>query len=231
MDKIQQIEKLLTYILVYSYLLFPAILLVAFLSGKKGKGREIFTIVFYGVLFFVLLKAFNFIPYKYRRLYNTGFTFLEYSFFASILFSFITSRKMRIAIITLSVLFVTFQVFFYFLSASIRLDSLPIGIETILLTGFIIYFFYDQSKNQRSIFIYYHPGFWVSTGAMIYLGGSFFFNILIDHLSEQEIKDFEMFTFIGDILKNICLSIALIILIQKPKEKESYQHTVPYLDY
>jgi hypothetical protein len=134
-------------------------------------------------------------------------------------------------IITLSVLFVTFQVFFYFLSASIRLDSLPIGIETILLTGFIIYFFYDQSKNQRSIFIYYHPGFWVSTGIMIYLGGSFFFNILIDHLSEQEIKDFEMFTFIGDILKNICFSISLIILIQKPKEKESYQHTVPYLDY
>lgn len=230
MDKIQKIEKLLTYTFVYSYLLFPAILLVLFISGKKGITKEIVTIVLYGLLFFVLLKTFTLIPYKYRRLYNTSFTFLEYSFFAVLLFYFLASKKIRIAIITLSILFVTFQVFFYFLSESTRLDSLPIGIETILITGFIIYFFYDQSKNQKSIFIYYHPGFWVSIGIMIYLGGSFFFNILIDHLSEQEIRDFEMFTFIGDILKNICFTIALIILIQKPKEKESYQ-AVPYLDY
>jgi len=227
LDKIQIIEKLFTYILIYSYLLPP---LFFFVRKKKSISKESVSIVIYGVVFFILLKAFPSVPFGFRQLYNTIFTFLEYSFFSFFVYSHIQSKIFKRVIIGFSVIFIAFQIVFFSVTRFVRLDSLPIGIETIFLSVFIIYFFYEQFKSQKNQYLYNHAGFWLSIGILTYLGGLFFYNILITELTREQVQQYEPFTYIGDVVKNIFFSIGLVILVKQPKKKLPRESALPFLD-
>lgn len=227
MDKIQIIEKLFTYILIYSYLLPP---LFFFLFKKKSISKESVVIALYGLIFFLLLHGFDIVPFKYKQFYNTTYTFLEYSFFSAFMYFHIKSKGFKKIILIASVIFVAFQIIFLNSTSFVRLDSIPIGIETIFLSVFIIYFFYEQFKNQKNQFIYNHPAFWLSIGILIYLGGSFFYNILIMDLTPQQIKLYEPLTFIGDILKNVLFTVGVVLLLKQATQKNYRDSKIPFLD-
>lgn len=110
------------------------------------------------------------------------------------------------------------------------MDSLAVAIETILLSIFIILFFYEQSRTNANQFIYSHPAFYFAIGIMIYLGGSFFFNILVHQLTPQEIARYQPLTYLGDIIKNILFSIGIVSLMRNPPKKLNQPSNVPYLD-
>lgn len=111
------------------------------------------------------------------------------------------------------------------------LDSVPIGIETIVLLFYIIYFFYQFSRELSTAYIYNHYAFWISVGVLIYLGGSFFFFILFDHLSKDQIAAFGDLTFITELIKNILFSVAIFTYFRYPFEKtEKSKQSIPYLD-
>jgi hypothetical protein len=108
------------------------------------------------------------------------------------------------------------------------IDSIPIGVETILIYSFIIYCFYEQFKQTQSDFIYKDPFFWFAFGIMIYLGGSFFFYILADHINEDKLVEYSRLTYIADIVKNALFLYALILL--STKGRPSGYNSVPNLD-
>ena len=143
----------------------------------------------------------------------------------------IQSKVFRRLIIIVSLLFALYK-FFYITSATFaRLDSISIGIETILIFIYIFYFFYEFSKNTKDVFIYNHYGFWIAVGIMIYLGGSFFFYILINHLDQSEVDKFGKMTYVAEIIKNLLFAFSIFLYRKFPFNKIHNHHKkIPHLD-
>lgn len=225
MDKIQDIEKLFFNIVTYSYLLLP----LTFLIGIQ-KTRRTFSFFIYGAIFFLFLYFVNdFTTVAQRKLYSNSYTFLEYFFFTLVLWKDIQKRKFRIAIVILSILFFSFQVFYFFNSSFLKIDTVPIGIETILLFIFILFFFYQYFKEVESKYIYNEPCFWFAIGILLYLGSSFFINLLANHISNEEVMKWGVITNIAEILKNILFTVAMVMYARQPK-KTKPEKSIPYLE-
>jgi len=228
LDKIQIIEKLFNFIVTYSYLTLP----LAFLLLGKHKFRVVPTaLAIYGVACFIFLRFYPDTPKSLHPYFQTLYTIFEYLVFTFIFWNNIENRKFKRFMAIASVAFAIFQVF-YLLSGQIRrLDTVPIGIETILVFTYILYFFYESSKNVGNLYIYNQYAFWISVGILIYLGGSFFFFILIDHLSRDEVTTFGNMTYLAEAFKNLLFAVALFIYTRYPVGNHRHSSAaVPYLD-
>jgi len=233
--KVHKKEKPLSFsfILQISYLL-PLVCFLLF--GKKLFRVPPLLLIIYSAAFYLLLTYFEdikdwvdrFQPLK--GVYSNFYTFLEYTFFTLIIFFNISSRSLKKIIIALSIAFVVFQTVYFLTSKFGTLDTLAIGVETILVFGYIICFFYEQFRKQTSVSIYYHPCFWIAVGILIYLGGSFFFYIMANHMTKEEIKKYWEFTYIGEIIKNIFFSLALFLYAKAINEKRVNKKVLPNLD-
>ena len=214
----------------YSYLILP----VCFVLNKvKFKHRILVLVALYGILFFALLffydpDSLNIVNNNY---YQGCYTLLEYSIFTYLFWYNIQSKAFRKLIIIVSFLFALYQ-FFYITSATFaRLDSISIGIETILIFIYIFYFFFEFSKNTKAVFIYNHYGFWLAVGIMIYLGGSFFFYILINHLNQSEVDKFGKMTYIAEIIKNLLFAFSIFLYTKFPFNNiHNHPKKIPNLD-
>lgn len=131
--------------------------------------------------------------------------------------------------IILSFLFLIFQVFYFFYASFLKIDAVPIGIETILMFIYILFFFYEYFKAVEDKYIYNEPSFWCVIGILVYLGSSFFINILANHLSDQEVAKYSSLTNIAEIIKNILFAVAMIMYARQPKEAP-HEKSIPYLD-
>ena len=226
MDKIQIIEKLFYHIVAYSYLILP----LALFAMKEKRGIS-FVIGIYGAIVCLLLNLFNYLPLIAKLVYLNLYTLLEYLFFSYLLFSSIQTKKLKNIIIFFSICFAIFQISIYFLNSKIhRLDSISVGIETILIFIYIFLFFYDHSKTNKVGYIYYHPTFFQSVGILLYLGGSFFFNILANYMSDDEFNTYWHYTYFAEILKNLLFLVAMLITSRQHKPNSINQSQVPYLD-
>ena len=229
MVKIQVIEKLFLHILTFSFLLIP--LTYLFFRSKR---RSDLIIVVYGILFFFLLYLINpdhrYIPKPYLQIYQTFYTFCEYLFFTYLLFQNITINKFKIIILTFTVLFISFLIYDYSINKVNKLDSIPVGIETILIFIYISFFFYQNFKNTNEEYIYIQPCFWVSIGMLIYLGGTFFFNILVNHIDKTQVAKYWFLTYIADIFKNLLFCISIIVSVRSYHKEKLPHKSVPHLD-
>ena len=170
-------------------------------------------------------------PKDIRKYIQAFYTFVEYSFFTYIFWLHIQKKAFKTLILIASVLFVAFQIFFVTTATFKRLDSIPIGIETILLFVYIFYFFYEFSKYMEDTFIYNHYTFWIAVGIMIYLGGSFFFYILINSLTLSEIEKFGTMTYVAEIIKNLLFAFSIFIYKRHPVNKvQNHPKKIPNLD-
>jgi len=225
LDKIQIIEKLFFDIVTYSYLLLPFTFLITIQKTKRT-----FPFFVYGIIFFLFLFFVNdFNTVLLRKLYSSSYTLLEYFFFSIILWNKIKIQKFKITITILSLLFIFFQVFYFFNSSFFKIDTVPIGIETILLFIYILFFFYGYFKEVEDRYIYNDPSFWFVIGILIYLGSSFFIFILANHLSDKEVMKYSVLTNITEIIKNILFVIAMIMNANQP-EKTTPEKIIPHLD-
>lgn len=157
-------------------------------------------------------------------LYQSWFTFIEYLAFASIFFYSIENKKFRALIIILSLSFVVFQAVFTLTANSRHLDSVPVGVETILIFLFIFYFLYQEFKKESQLLVR-NSMFWISTGIFFYLAGSFFFNILANHMTIAELQKYWYYSFLFDIVKNVLIAIG--ISVHRHKNRPD---SIPYLD-
>jgi hypothetical protein len=65
---------------------------------------------------------------------------------------------------------------------------------------------------------------------LVYLSGTFFFYILVNHMPSSKIQPYWFITYIFDILKNILFGIGLVINISRWKEQRQIPKNIPYLD-
>lgn len=229
MDKIQIIEKLFTYILVYSYLVIS----FSFLLSRSKKYSLFIILALYGLVFFFYLNFYYDIPKNYRKIQQTVYTLLEYSVFAAIIWYNLKNAILRKTIFSLSVLFLVFQITYYFVSKLQKIDSVPIGVETILIFVFSFFYFQQFLKYNTSKNIYEYPSFWLVVGILIYLGSAFFFNILANDVTEQQFDNYWHFTYIPEILKNILFAMVVLgypsYLNELPNSKNK-KTEIPNLD-
>jgi hypothetical protein len=90
-------------------------------------------------------------------------------------------------------------------------DSIAIGIETLLVIIFSVLFFLEQLREEVSNYIYLTEKFWVILGFLIYLTGSFFIYLYADNVSKKELRHFWYITFILNTIKNIFFFIGLYL--------------------
>lgn len=233
MGKIQTIEKLFYYIVAYSYLIF----FVFFLFSKEKKGLPLLLCI-YGVIVAAYLFTFRILlderAYSPLVIMQNLFTPFEYIIFTSIFYLSAGSRKKRV-LITLSAAYILFLILLFILNpvklnSSLVLDTIPVGIETILIFIYIFSFLYEHSKTENAESIYNSSLFWISVGLLFYLGGSFFFNILVTQMSLAEFDNYWHYTYIAEVLKNILFVIALLKTYTIKKKGLLTQVRMPYLD-
>ncbi len=216
------------FIVTYSYLILP---LCFFLFQSKIKDKLLVLLALYGIIFWGLLMCHGLLPKDIRKYYQAFYTFLEYSVFTYIFWYNIRNKIFRNFIILISVLFIFFQIFYVTTTTLNKLDSIPIGIETIFIFIYIFYFFYEYSKNIKDSFIYNHYCFWISVGILIYLGGSFFFYILINQLDSSQIETFGNLTYIAEIIKNLLFAVSLFFYKKFPTDNiQNKPPKIPNLD-
>ncbi len=85
-------------------------------------------------------------------------------------------------------------------------------------------------KNTLNLYVYNIPTFWIAVGILIYLGGSFFFFILANHISQEQLLKYRFLTYIAETIKNILFAVALIMYLRQSRENTKKQ-TVPNLDF
>ncbi len=225
MDKIQIIEKLFSYLLFYSYLLLP----LFFIFSKSKRNSLVICLAVYGIVFFFFLNFFYDIPRSFRKFQQFLYTVLEYSLFAYVFFINLKSKKLRYLIISLSLLFFAFLTVYFFTSHLGKVDSVPVGVETIFVFIFAFVYFQQYFKHNQS-YIYGNPNFWIVVGILLYLGSTFFFNILINHINQQQADQYWHLTYIPEIIKNILFSMAILFYSSYHKENQDTKKTIPYLD-
>lgn len=235
MDKIQTIEKLFYYINAISYLAFPAFF---FFSKKKGGLSKILCI--YGLIVCFFLCVFDYLLegkyYSTLLILQNLFTPFEYIVFTMIFFLAAGKRKRKI-LIAISAIFIAFLITLYVIKpatidSNLVLDTYGVGIETIIIFLYVFSFLYDQSKSDDSESIFSKSLFWISMGLLIYLGGSFFFNILVTEMSLAEFDNYYHYTYLAELVKNILFLIALFKVsdLSVKKKEPVTQIQMPYLD-
>lgn len=216
------------YILTYSYLLFPIIL---FFFRVRIKDRFLILLYIYGIAFFSLIFFDDVIPIEIKKYYQGFYTLLEYSIFTYVYWLNNKNKIFRRFVLFISALFLLFELYYVSNTTLQKLDSIPIGIETILVFIYIFLFFFDYAKRIKDTFIYYNYCFWISVGILIYLGGSFFFYILVNHLDQKDIERFINLTYISELIKNIFFIISIFIYKKfSYKSTHNFAKEIPKLD-
>ncbi len=205
--------------------LLPILLFVFLILKQKKKANKGLWVIFFYCLFVAINDniLFRLIPDDYSKYIFSTYTLLEFLVFTFFLWLNTENKYFRLLLMITSCLFSLF-ISIYFLSVEFDfIDSIPIGVETILVIGFSVYFLYEQ-VNKSSDLLYNTPEFWVISGFLIYLAGSFFIYIYANHVPVSELKKFWFVTFIFGILKNIFISVAYLVSIKQPK----IQHPTKY---
>jgi len=66
---------------------------------------------------------------------------------------------------------------------------------------------------------------------MLYLGGSFFFYILANHMEEAELKKYWYITFIIETIKNIFFALAIVVHSKFKSKQKIPNQNIPFLDF
>lgn len=184
----------------------------------------------YCIIFFLLLFFGSYLTTHFRRIYLTVYTTFEYLFFFFFIYQVVLEPRFKRLMIFFSALFVAFECWFYFETNSKDIDSVPIGIETILILFFIVYCFYEQFRYNFSRFIYTNYWFWTIVGILCYLSCSFFFNILASSFEYDALQPYWYITFIFEIIKNLFFTFGVYLLSKEKIDSTLRKTEVPNLD-
>jgi hypothetical protein len=217
--------------LTYSYLLIP----FTFLFSPRKRDKLFISIALYGLIFFFFITFYFDIPKVFKPFRQPLYTYLEYSFLTGIILFHLQEKRIKTLIKINSIAFLVFLIVYNILTKRQRIDSVPIGIETILIIIYSFFFFQQFLKSNISKNVYEYPSFWLVVGLLIYLGCNFFFNILFNHISNEQIESFWHLTYIPEIIKNFLFSMVILGLPSYNNELENsinrnHKTDIPNLD-
>jgi hypothetical protein len=152
-----------------------------------------------------------------------SFTLVEYILFSLFIYTQIQKKKAKKFLIIASIGFTIFFLTYTLLAKAVKaIDSVPIGVEAIIILGFAFYYLYERMNDLSTLFIYNTNQFWVILGIVLYLAGSFFIYIFASYLRNDDISKFWFITNIFSILKNIFFCIAFFNHAKPSKESIKY---------
>lgn len=220
------IENLFIYTAIFSELLPILIYIFFFKSTRKEKPLKILFI--YSLCFFIceLIDNIN-INNRTNKIYFYSFiTLFEYTLFNLFIFILTKNKNIKKIILFFIAAFIAFQAIFTYFTPIVLIDSVSIGIETILILFFSFYFLYEQINKPETVFLYNTYHFWIITGFIIYFSGSFFVYLFASYIPQKELRIFWLIINIFSILKNIFFSIGILVfaLHQDSKIKHKSFH-------
>jgi hypothetical protein len=196
--------------------------------------KELIIVAAYCVCFFLLNYFYDSLPQKSpsaRKLYYFAYTFLEYFSFTLLLFLSIKNARFKKNIIFASIIFLIFHILYSIFTKLRRLDTIPIGVETILIFIFVLYFFLEQFNNvEKNVSLFGNFAFWIVLGVIFYLGSTFFFNILANHMDKNEVLEYWSFSYLADIIKNLFFAIGIFVWAKNSHKKIIKKEKTPFLD-
>ena len=225
----ETIENLFFY-LIFLFDLFLLGTLVLLLK-KKVPVKELWFIFIYATLNSVV-NLLSFLPHKVYYYILGGFTLLEYCAFASFIYFNLKSAVAKKVIIIFSILFAIFVIGYQSMGRIRAIDSVPIGVETILILLFSFYYFYEQLNDVGETFVYHKYHFWIIVGFLIYLGGSFFIYVFANQISRQEaylLEKYWFLTYVFYIIKSLLFIIGILTYAKQHKSPRP-EKLYPYLN-
>jgi hypothetical protein len=223
------IEDLFLFLLPCSELLFIILFLIFYKRTKKETGLWLLGAYFLfdiGFNFAIINAAGS----KWERILLTIYTLVEYCFFAWFLRLQIKSKEFRIGILISMIAFVVFSFVYFSFVEYISIDTVPIGVETILILLFSFYYLYEQMNEPSSLFIYNKYPFWVIAGIMLYLAGSLFIYMFAYQVDRSVLHQYWLLTNVVTIIRNILIIIAILIYVKQQKNPSPEKHLYPYLN-
>jgi len=211
------IENLFIYTAVYTALI--PIGLYIFFWKRLNKVYPLLIIIIYSLIEFLTNLVSDELRSQRSQLVilYSFFTIVEYALFACFFYLLISNIKIRKIIIVASIAFMIFSCC-YFLFVKYRfLDSVPIGVETILVLTYAFYYLFEQLEPTTNSLIYQRYHFWLVAGIMIYLAGSFFIYIFANQVDNKTRHDYWVFQNAFTILKNMCFGISIITYTRNKK--------------
>lgn len=166
---------------------------------------------------------------KLTRYIWSTFTFFEYLIFTFVIWSSLKNRSAKQIIVWASVVFIVFTTVYNIATNFRSIDSIPIGIETILILLFCFYYLYEQMNDTVSLFIYSKHQFWIIIGIMIYLAGSFFIFILGNVIDTHLLVKYWFVTTIFYAMMIILFAISFFVF-DKNSKPTIHGNLRPYLN-
>jgi hypothetical protein len=206
--KTKTIENLFHF-LDYFATLIPIFLFIQY--WKQSYPSMGLRLVFFYQLVILLLGTLIYFDRKSVLLYEL-YTLSEAAAFFTFLFLQIINRAVRKAVFVIGLFFIIF-IFLYgnYNKSASTIDSIPIGIETIIILVFSFYFLYEKTNDTETLYIYSTFQFWIVIGIALYLGGSLFVHIFASVLPQEELNRYWIVPNILSIVKNILFAIAILV--------------------
>jgi Na+-driven multidrug efflux pump len=166
---------------------------------------------------------------------------VEFLLFSWFLVTQLATQLTKKILVFLGVLYTIFYVAFTFYTKAFTstdsipentaiIDSIPIGIEAIIVLVFSFYYLYEQMRDTTNMFIYNTFQFWIVLGMVLYLAGSFFIYIFSNNLSGDDVKKYWVITNFFSILRSIFFTIAIIQHAKPTKNRLLADFEVSYLN-
>lgn len=207
MAKTKTIENLFVYLDIYSSLI-PIVFFIIY--WKKSSPLTGFRfLVAYSVLFFII----NWLLLRYNsNLLYESFTIMEFILFVGFLHTQIQNKKARKTLFITGCMYLVFYISYTLTEKTgVSIDSIQIGVETIIILVFSYYYLYERMNDTTTLFIYNTYQFWVVLGIVLYLSGSFFVYLFAEYISYDEMKVYWPITNVLSIIKSILFSVAIYI--------------------
>lgn len=203
--------------------LLPIVISILFFFHKKKIGLSLlWVILFY--CFYSLINN-SIVLYKSNHtqdssLYIYIFTIIEYSLFASFIYTVLHNSYLKKVLLICSFLFVSFCLFNIFFQPKYKFDSLQTSIESLILLIFCIIFLFEQINKPELVFIYASYKFWVITGILVYIATTFFLYIFAASLPLKQAQEYWVISHVSNILRNIFFATAIIINVNSQKTQK-----------
>lgn len=209
--------------LIYTYIGYLSVfatfstLIVAIIRNNTltKEMRVLFLYVLVAAFVEILSSTFTKLNIKNLYLINL-FTVVECTMLGLFYLKIFTTKKYSIIIYVL--LFCFYGVFVYdfiFLHGFNRMNILSIIVESFILIGFSLFYFYELAKKMEYVSILANPLFWVNSSILIYFSGNLFLFIFSNYILNHS---YNRLWNIHDIL-NIIYNTLLIIAIWKTTKK------------
>jgi len=216
--------KTIDDLFVYLRLITDVLIICFFFSKRIAISQKGFLLIaFYCIydLVFYIIDSYILLPKDLVAIFYSSFTFIEYLTMAYFIWLFINNQIFKKFIFITSIAFVITLIIYLFFAEAKHIDSIPIGLETVLILIFTFYYLYEQMNNVENDFLYTQFSFWAITGFMVYLAGSFFIYVFAEQIDKQIIFQYWFLTNAFYTLKNILILIGLLLIIRKLKNPHS----------